>query len=97
MVMQTVTAILENLGADDIDGRLEERLIDGVLYAFQEQAIDNGNPADDLIMLEGFGVVVNSLGVRTKPYLTQIGGTIKWRMNNKSSSVRMQAADLIGR
>ena len=26
-----------NLGAADIDARLEEQLIDGILYAFQEQ------------------------------------------------------------
>lgn len=26
-----------NLGASDIDSRLEEQLIDGILYAFQEQ------------------------------------------------------------
>jgi len=97
MVMETITQIVENLGSDEIDSRLEERLIDGILYAFQEQSVDGTNPAEDLIMLEGFGVVVNALGVRCKPYLTQIAGTIKWRLNNKSSSVRMQAADLIGR
>jgi splicing factor 3B subunit 1 len=48
-------------------------------------------------MLDGFGAVVNALGVRCKPYLKQIVGTIKWRLNNKSASVRMQASDLIGR
>ena len=29
--------VLGNLGAADIDSRLEEQLIDGILYAFQEQ------------------------------------------------------------
>jgi splicing factor 3B subunit 1 len=48
-------------------------------------------------MLSGFGVVVNALGLRTKPYLPQICGTIKWRLNNKAANVRMQAADLIAR
>jgi splicing factor 3B subunit 1 len=48
-------------------------------------------------MLNGFGVVVNALGVRAKPYLPQICGTIKWRLNNKPAKVRMQAADLINR
>jgi splicing factor 3B subunit 1 len=71
-------------------------LIDGVLYAFQEQGVDNSG-SDNTVMLEGFGIVVNALGVRCKPYLKQIAGTIKWRLNNKSSSVRMQAADLIGK
>ena len=37
MVMETVEKVLTNLGAADIDSRLEELLIDGILYAFQEQ------------------------------------------------------------
>ena len=40
MVMETIRRVLDNLGASDIDDRLEERLIDGMLYAFQEQAVD---------------------------------------------------------
>jgi len=99
MVMETIQKVLTNLGAGNIDERLEERLIDGMLYAFQEQAVDAGvqsNP-ESQIMLDGFGTVVNALGERCKPYLKQIAGTIKWRLNNKAASVRMQAADLIGR
>jgi len=101
MVMETVQKILTNLGAGDIDERLEERLIDGILYAFQEQAVDasitTACTRESQIMLDGFGTVVNALGERCKPYLKQIAGTIKWRLNNKAASVRMQAADLIGR
>ena len=48
-------------------------------------------------MLNGFGTVVNSLKMRAKPYLPQICGTIKWRLNNKSAKIRQQAADLIAR
>lgn len=103
MVMETVKKVLENLGAGDIDERLEERLIDGILYAFQEQAVDasvtgTGNLGrESQIMLDGFGAVVVALGPRCKPYLKQIAGTVKWRLNNKAASVRMQAADLVGR
>ena len=103
MVMETVNKVLKNLGAGDIDDRLEERLIDGILYAFQEQAVDASSTGtssfgrEGQVMLDGFGTVVNALGERSKPYLKQIAGTIKWRLNNKSASVRMQAADLIGR
>jgi splicing factor 3B subunit 1 len=92
MVMETIELVVKNLGASDIDTRLEEQLIDGVLYAFQEQSSDDTN-----IMLSGFGTVVNALGERMKPYLPQVCGTIKWRLNNKSAKVRMQAADLISR
>ena len=92
MVMETIELIIQNLGATDIDTRLEEQLIDGVIYAFQEQASD-----DTQVMLSGFGTVVNALGERMKPYLPQVCGAIKWRLNNKSAKVRMQAADLISR
>ncbi|KAF7721252.1 Splicing factor 3B subunit 1 [Apophysomyces ossiformis] len=91
MVMDTIENVVSTLGAADIDPRLEELLIDGILYAFQEQTIE------DVIMLNGFGTVVNALGMRIKPYLQQICYTILWRLNNKSAKVRQQAADLISR
>jgi splicing factor 3B subunit 1 len=103
MVMETVKRVISNLGSSDIDERLEERLIDGILYAFQEQAVDVSNTGTNAygwetqIMLDGFGTVVQALGERCKPYIKQIAATIKWRLNNKAATVRMQSADLIGR
>ena len=47
--METIEKIMTNLSAADIDNRLEEQLIDGILYAFQEQT------TEDAIMLNGFG------------------------------------------
>jgi len=91
MVMESIEKIMGGLGAADVDSRLEEQLIDGILYAFQEQT------TEDVVMLNGFGTIVNSLGKRVKPYLPQICGTILWRLNNKSAKVRQQAADLISR
>nr|GAT46774.1 predicted protein [Mycena chlorophos] len=91
MVMETITNVVEKLGASDIDERLEVRLVDGIIYAFQEQT------TEDQVMLDGFGTVVNALGIRVKPYLTQIVSTILWRLNNKSAKVRQQAADLTTR
>ncbi|XP_011494618.1 PREDICTED: splicing factor 3B subunit 1 isoform X2 [Ceratosolen solmsi marchali] len=91
MVMETIEKIMGNLGAADVDSRLEEQLIDGILYAFQEQT------TEDVVMLNGFGTIVNTLGKRVKAYLPQICGTILWRLNNKSAKVRQQAADLISR
>ena len=44
-------------------------------------------------MLKGVGTIVNA--PPAKPYLPQICGTIKWRMNNKAADIREQAADLI--
>ena len=89
MVMQAIESIIKNLGTASVETRLEEQLIDGVLFAFQEQKGD-----DSPVILSGFGTVVNALGERMKPYLPQICGTIKWRLNNNVAIIRMQAADL---
>merc|ERR1712216_737419 len=43
MVMETITKVIEKLGTADVDARLEELLIDGILYAFQEQTADDGD------------------------------------------------------
>ncbi|KAJ5928646.1 splicing factor 3B subunit 1 [Penicillium verhagenii] len=91
MTVETIEKLIASLGAADISERLEERLIDGVLYTFQEQS------TEDIVILNGFGTVVNALGTRCKPYLPQIVSTILWRLNNKSATVRQQAADLISR
>ena len=34
-VMESIEKIMAGMGAADIDSRLEEQLIDGILYAFQ--------------------------------------------------------------
>jgi splicing factor 3B subunit 1 len=91
MSLETIEKLISSLGAADVSERLEERLIDGLLYAFQEQSVE------DIILLNGFGTIVNSLGTRTKQYLPQIVSTILWRLNHKSPSVRQQAADLVAR
>ncbi|KAJ1877097.1 U2 snRNP component prp10 [Coemansia sp. RSA 486] len=91
MVMEAINRIITGLGAMDIEGRLEELLMDGVLYAFQEQA------GEGAVMLDGFGVVVNGLGARAKPYLQQITSALLWRLNNQSPNIRQQAADLVAR
>merc|ERR1719510_328070 len=90
--METIDSIVEKMGVADVDQKLEEFLIDGILYAFQEQTGE-----DSHVMLKGFGTVVNALGLRTKPYLPQICGIVNFRLNNKSARVRQQAADLISR
>ena len=92
MVMETIDKVTLQLGVTDIDQSLEVRLIDGLLYAFQEQTADETNT-----MLSGFGTVINALGYRVKPYLRQIYDMFKYRLNNGSAKVRQQAADLVSR
>ncbi|WVN87540.1 uncharacterized protein L203_102723 [Cryptococcus depauperatus CBS 7841] len=88
MVMETITKVIANIGTADIDERMEQLLIDGIIYSFQEQTFE------DTVMLDGFATVINSLGPRVKPYLPQIVSMILWRLTNKSAKVRMLAADL---
>lgn len=38
--METIENIIALMGANEIDARLEEQLIDGILYAFQEQTLE---------------------------------------------------------
>ena len=56
MVMETITKVVESSGAADVDERLEVLLIDGIIYAFSEQTLE------DNVMLDGFGTVVSALG-----------------------------------
>ena len=91
MTVETIEKVISAMGAADINERLEERLVDGILHAFQEQSVE------DVVLLNGFGTAVNALGTRCKPYLPQIVSTILWRLNNKSATVRQQAADLVTR
>lgn len=57
--------------------------MEGILHAFHEHTSE-----DTIVMLNGFGAVVNCLGVRTKPYFSKICGMISWRLNNKSAKIR---------
>ncbi len=91
MVVDSVEKIASGLGLDDVDPRLEERLVDGLLFAFQEPGITGDNP----VVLKAVAVVVQKLGSRAKPYLKQIAAIVKWRLNNKNAKVREISADLI--
>ncbi|KAN0064703.1 U2 snRNP component prp10 [Thecaphora frezii] len=88
MVVETIQKVVASLGTADIDERLQVQLIDGLIYAYQEQTVE------DQVMLDGVGTVINALGMRVKPYLTQIVSTILWRLNSQKDKTRQQAADL---
>lgn len=83
-------ALSASLGGLDLFCRWRHR--SNPSFEISAQVSDDAN-----VMLNGFGTVVNSLKMRAKPYLPQICGTIKWRLNNKSAKIRQQAADLIAR
>jgi splicing factor 3B subunit 1 len=91
MTAETVEKMISSLGAADIDNELERKLVYGVLFAFEEQTIE------EPVILNAFGTLVNSLGARTQPYLNDIVSMILYRLDNKNNSIRQQAADLISR
>ncbi len=106
MVIETIDRVLylNDNYTDDIDDTLEEQLIDGILYVFSEsnnQTNDTSNSStsnkEDLIILNGIGRVLISLGIRCKPYLPQICGLIKHRLLSSSNIIRQESCDLISR
>ncbi|KAL0481841.1 splicing factor 3B subunit 1 [Acrasis kona] len=92
MVIEATAGVINKLGSASIDHRQEELLMDGLLYAFTEQVLD-----DSPIILNSIQIILNALGTRCKPYLAQIAGIISVRLNNKMAKVRQHAADLINR
>ncbi|CUM62823.1 uncharacterized protein PRCAT00000381001 [Priceomyces carsonii] len=91
MAIETINKMITT-GSENLiglDSQTETKLIDGVLFAFQEQTIQHK------IYLQTFGTVSNSLGVKLKPHLNSIISTILYRLKNKLPEVRQQSSDLI--
>ena len=96
MTLECVEKIISKMGVIDIDKRLEQLLVDGLMLCFEEQNTDdsNNNNSNDIV-LSCFGQVVTSLETRIKSYLPTICTTIQWRFTNKNPKVRQQSANLI--
>lgn len=88
MAVRAINQIVKAQGTQDVDKRLETRLIDALLIAFQEQT------NEERVILHGFGTVINSMDSRMKPYLPPIVSTVLQRLRHKSPIVRQNAADL---
>ena len=98
MTLECIEKIIKILGVIDIDKRIEQLLIDGLMLCFEEQNTDESNTNNsNNILLSCFGQVIESLGTRIKPYLPNICTTIQWRFNNKNPKVREQSANLISK
>jgi splicing factor 3B subunit 1 len=90
MVVDVIFKVLAKTGFSGISPRLEEQIIDGLIYCFQEQVLDETNQ-----VLDACAGIVVTFGVRMKPYLPQLVGTLRARLNQPATSVRQQAADMI--
>lgn len=72
-----------------LDSQLEIKLVDGILFAFQEQSVYHR------VYLAVFDSVSKALNVRLKPHMNSIISTILYRLKNKTPEIRQQASDLI--
>lgn len=75
----------------ELDRAGDERLVDAVLFAFQEQPVDQPQPAT----LQAVLVVCKVLGSRLAPHIPVILLTVLFRLKNSEPVVREQAADLV--
>ncbi|KAG0660560.1 hypothetical protein C6P44_003064 [Monosporozyma unispora] len=88
MSIHAVNRTVKQEGTNDLDERLETRLIDALLIAFQDQT------TDDPLIFHGFGTVAKSLDTRMKPFLTPIVSAILNQLKHKNQTIRQNAADL---
>ncbi|QLQ77818.1 hypothetical protein HG537_0A00650 [Torulaspora globosa] len=90
MAVHAASKVVTLLGTVDLDERLETRLIDALLIAFQEQTNNDSG------IFKGFAAVATSFDKRMKPYLSPIISIILSHLRHKSPLVRQHAADLCG-
>lgn len=88
MAIHAISRTVKKLGTADVDDRLEARLIDALLIAFQEQV------NEDHIVYKGFGSVAQSLDKRMKPYIGPIVSTILEHLKHRKPMLRTYAANL---
>lgn len=88
MSVAAVSRVINLLGIGELDERLETRLIDAMLVAFQEQT------NRDSSIFKGFGIVSAAFDKRMKPYISPIVSAILDRLRHKDAIAREHAADL---
>ena len=88
MAIHAVDRVVQVVGTTELDSRLESRLIDALLIAFQDQK--DGDP----VIFRCFGTVAESLGIRMKPFLSPIVSAILNQLRHKDKIIRQNAADL---
>jgi splicing factor 3B subunit 1 len=89
MAVDTLHKVVKKFGTTGLSERTVERLVDGLLVAYQEQTVSDG------AILHGFATVVISLDMKIKPFIGAVITTVLHRLKNKTAEVRQQASDLI--
>lgn len=95
MSLETSDKVLTSLGCFDLDDKTVTRLLNGILYCFQHQNLENKQSSS--VILNCFANILNNLGIRSKEHIMPITSAILYRLKNKDAAVREQAADLISK
>lgn len=95
MGLEASDKVIADFGSFDLDDKTITRLMNGLLYCFQHQNLDNKHT--NMVVLNGFANILNNLGIRAKPHVTAIVSAILYRLKNKDAEVREQAADFISK
>lgn len=95
MGLEACDLIIGKLGSFDLSERSVTRLLDGLVFTFQKQNLDNKKFNN--VVLSGLGNIISNLGVRVKPNIMTITSAVLYRLQNKDALVREQAADLIAK
>jgi splicing factor 3B subunit 1 len=91
MAAEAIDKVVQQLGAAEFDEHLDALLIDGLLYAFKFQTDDSNT------ILFAFSTVLNALGIRAKPFLTQIQQVVAHMLTYQLPKTRQLACDLVSR
>ncbi|KAL0246046.1 hypothetical protein GEMRC1_007262 [Eukaryota sp. GEM-RC1] len=89
MALEASSSILSLYGLEDVNDRLEEKLIDGYLFTLLE------SDEDTMILTKYFGVGLSAFGVRASRYLYQFSEILIDLMAHKSSRVRTSSAKVL--
>jgi splicing factor 3B subunit 1 len=93
MTIETIEKIVSLLGVADIGSRLELLMVEGLNYCINYQSADDAN----LVLLSGFGAITTALGLRLKPHIANICGTVKMKFDERNAKMRQLGAELIAR
>lgn len=91
MAAEAIEKVVQQLGADEFDEHLDALLVDGLLYSFRLQTDDSNT------VLFAFSTVLNSMGVRAKPFLLQIQQVVAHMLTHQLPKTRQLACDLVAR
>eukprot|EP00127_Corallochytrium_limacisporum_P004196 Clim_evm141s157 gene=Clim_evmTU141s157 len=89
MVLEGVAKVLAEVASVDLEDRLQDRLVDGALFAYNECNDHNVHP------LKHFSMILKSMGQRAGRHLQMICDNVLLRMNHKAASTRQQSAEML--